>query len=79
MVRIVANNLSWAQSAEKVTKRHQARMEETIVGPYLSKGEYTDKATFEEKGTGKSGGLAPISVLLLRHHTEICNVEFELE
>ena len=47
MLRIMANNPSWAQSPDKVTK---PGMEEAVMGPYLPRGEYTDKATFEASG-----------------------------
>ncbi len=50
MLRIMANNPSWAQSPEKVTK---PGMEEAVMGPYLPRGEYTDKATFEASGLKK--------------------------
>ena len=50
MLRIMANNPSWPQSPDKVTK---PGMEEAVMGPYLPKGEYTDKATFEASGLKK--------------------------
>ncbi len=50
MLRIMANNPSWAQSPDKVTK---PGMEEAVMGPYLPRGEYTDKATFEGSGLRK--------------------------
>jgi hypothetical protein len=50
MLRIMANNPSWTQSPEKVTK---PGMEEAVMGPYLPKGEYTTKAAFEASGLKK--------------------------
>jgi hypothetical protein len=44
MLRIMANNPNWAQRPDKVTR---PGMEEAVMGPYLPKGEYTDKARFE--------------------------------
>ncbi len=47
---IMANNPNWAQSPDKVTK---PGMEESVMGPYLPRGEYTDKVEFEAKGPKK--------------------------
>jgi hypothetical protein len=47
MLRMMANNPGWTQSPEKVSK---PGMEETVMGPYLPKGEYTTKAAFEASG-----------------------------
>ena len=50
MLRIMANNPSWTQSPNKVTK---PGMEEAVMGPYLPKGEYTTRAAFEAGGLKK--------------------------
>jgi hypothetical protein len=50
MLRIMADNPAWAQSPNHVTKPGE---EEAVMGPYLPKGEYTDKATFEASGLKK--------------------------
>jgi hypothetical protein len=50
MLRIMANNPSWKQSPDYVTK---PGMEEAVMGPYLPRGEYTDKASFEASGLKK--------------------------
>lgn len=50
MLRIMACNPDWEQSPEKVTK---PGMEEQVMGPYLPKGKYTTKETFEAKGPKK--------------------------
>ncbi|MBK9986060.1 MAG: hypothetical protein IPP21_03530 [Betaproteobacteria bacterium] len=50
MLRIMANNPSWTQSPDKVTK---PGMEAAVMGPYLPKGEYTTKAAFEANGLKK--------------------------
>ncbi len=47
MLRIMANNPAWAQSPNHVTKPGE---EEAVMGSYLPKGSYTDKATFEATG-----------------------------
>lgn len=47
MLRIMANNPNRAQSPDKGTK---PGTEEAVIGPYLPRGEYTDKATFEKMG-----------------------------
>jgi hypothetical protein len=47
MLRIMANDPGWAQSPDHVTKPGE---EEAVMGPYLPRGEYTDKATFEASG-----------------------------
>ncbi len=47
MLRIMASDPSWAQSPDHVTKPGE---EEAVMGPYLPKGEYTNKATFEANG-----------------------------
>jgi len=47
MLRIMANNPAWAQRPDLVTA---PGMEESVMGSYLPKGEYTDKATFEAQG-----------------------------
>lgn len=48
MIRIMATNPSWDERPDKVTG---PGMEEEVMGPYLPRGEYTDKATFEANGT----------------------------
>ena len=50
MLRVMAGNRAWAQSPNHVTKPGE---EEAVIGPYLPKGEYTDKATFEASGRKK--------------------------
>jgi hypothetical protein len=50
MLRIMANNHNWEQSPEKVTK---LGMEEGFMGPYLPRGGYPDKATFQASGLKK--------------------------
>jgi hypothetical protein len=50
MLRIMANNPSWKKSPDYVMK---PGMEEAVMGPYLPRGEYTDKATFEASGLKK--------------------------
>jgi hypothetical protein len=50
MLRIMANNHNWEQSPEKVTK---PGMEEGVMGPYLPRGGYADKATFKASGLKK--------------------------
>lgn len=50
MLRIMAASPSWVQRPNMVTK---PGMEEAVMGPYLPKGEYTDKATFEASGLKK--------------------------
>ncbi len=47
MLRIMADNPAWAESPDRVTK---PGMEEAVMGPYLPRGEYTDKAAFEAGG-----------------------------
>jgi len=47
MLRIMANDPTWAQSPDKVT---EPGMEASVMGPYYPRGEYTDKATFEANG-----------------------------
>ena len=47
MLRIMANNPAWAQSPNHVTRPGE---EEAVMGPYLPRGEYTDKASFEARG-----------------------------
>ena len=47
MMRIMATNPSWAQRPDNVT---EPGTEETVMGPYYPRGEYTDKATFEAQG-----------------------------
>jgi hypothetical protein len=47
ILRIMANNPTWAQSPDKVVR---PGMEEAVMGPYYPRGEYTDKATFEARG-----------------------------
>lgn len=48
MLRIMANNPEWKQSPDHVLK---PGTEQAVMGPYLPRGEYTDKATFEANGT----------------------------
>jgi hypothetical protein len=50
MLRIMANNPSWKQSPDYVTK---PGMEEAVMGRYYPRGEYTTKEAFEAKGTKK--------------------------
>ena len=50
MLRIMASNPTWANSPNKVTR---PGMEEAVMGPYLPRGEYTDKATFEAGGASR--------------------------
>jgi hypothetical protein len=51
MLRIMANNPGWTQSPNHVTR---PGMEESVMGPYLPRGEYTTKAAFEKEGVRKS-------------------------
>ena len=50
MLRFIANDPSWKQSPDYVTK---PGMEEAVMGPYYPRGYYTDKATFEAQGPRK--------------------------
>jgi hypothetical protein len=50
MLRIMANNPSWSQSPDKVTK---PGMEEDVMGPYYPHGYYTTRAEFEASGLTK--------------------------
>jgi len=50
MLRFIANDSSWAQSPNRVTK---PGMEEAIMGPYYPRGEYTTKAEFQATGLKK--------------------------
>jgi hypothetical protein len=50
MLRIMANNPTWKQSPNYVTK---PGMEEAVMGPYYPRGYYTTKAEFEAGGTKK--------------------------
>ena len=50
LMRFIANDPSWAQSPNKVTK---PGMEEAVMGPYYPRGEYTTKAAFEARGAKK--------------------------
>ncbi len=50
MLRIMANNPSWAQSPEKVSRPGTA---EQVMGPYYPRSEYTDKASYEATGLKK--------------------------
>jgi hypothetical protein len=50
ILRIMANNPTWANRPDLITK---PGTEETVMGPYYPRGEYTDKATFEAKGPKK--------------------------
>jgi hypothetical protein len=50
IMRIMANDPSWAQSPDRITK---PGTEETVMGPYYPKGYYTTKAEFEVKGPRK--------------------------
>jgi hypothetical protein len=47
MLRIMATNPHWKERPDNVTK---PGIEETVMGPYLPRGQYTDKATFEATG-----------------------------
>jgi len=47
LLRMMANNPSWAQSPDKVTKPGK---EESIMGPYYPSGYYTTKADLEANG-----------------------------
>ncbi len=44
MLRIMATNPTWTERPDNVTR---PGMESAVMGPYLPRGEYTDKATFE--------------------------------
>ena len=46
LMRIMANNPSWAESPDKVTK---PGMEEAVMGPYYPRGYYTTQVEFETK------------------------------
>jgi hypothetical protein len=50
MLRFVADSPSWMNSPDYVTK---PGTEESVLGPYYPRGEYTDKATFETSGLKK--------------------------
>jgi len=50
MLRMIADNPSWAQSANHVG---EPGMEEAVMGPYYPRGYYTDKAKFEAEGPRK--------------------------
>ncbi len=50
MLRIMANNPTWAQSPDHVTK---PGTEEAVMGPYYPRGYYTTKAEFEAAGPKK--------------------------
>ena len=47
LLRMMANNPSWSQSPNKVTK---PGIEEAVMGPYYPKGYYTTKEEFETEG-----------------------------
>src|SRR5260370_6685528 len=47
LLRMMANNPSWAQSPDKVTKPGQ---EASVMGPYYPSGYYTTKVDFEANG-----------------------------
>jgi hypothetical protein len=47
MLRIMANSSDWAESPVRVTR---PGTEEAVMGPYLPRGDYTDKAGFEATG-----------------------------
>ncbi len=51
MMRIMGTNPNWKERPENVT---QPGMEEKVMGPYFPRGEYTDKANFESRGSGFS-------------------------
>ena len=51
MLRFIANDPKWKQSPVHVTK---PGMEESVMGPYFPRGEYTDKASFEASGLTKT-------------------------
>jgi hypothetical protein len=48
MLRIMATNPDWKERPDNVTA---PGMEEAVMGPYLPRGEYTDRTTFEATGT----------------------------
>jgi hypothetical protein len=48
MLRIMATDPSWKERPDNVTK---PGTEAAVMGPYLPRGEYTDKAAFEASGT----------------------------
>ena len=50
IMRIMANNPTWAQSPDNVTK---PGMEEAVMGPYYPRGYYTTKVEFESKGPSR--------------------------
>jgi hypothetical protein len=50
LLRIMAPSAAWVESPDKVTKPGE---EEAVMGAYLPKGKYTDKATFEASGLKK--------------------------
>ena len=50
ILRIMANNPSWAQRPDNITK---PGMEEAVMGPYYPRGYYTSKADFEAQGPRK--------------------------
>jgi hypothetical protein len=50
MLRIMANNPSWKERPNNVTK---PGMEEAVMGPYYPRGYYTTKAEFEASGLKK--------------------------
>jgi len=52
LLRMMANNPNWAQSPDKVTT---PGTEEAVMGPYLPRGEYTDKAEFEAQKPARRG------------------------
>lgn len=47
MLRIMATDPAWKQRPDNVTA---PGTEEAVMGPYLPRGRYTDKATFEAEG-----------------------------
>ena len=50
MLRFIANDPDWKESPVNVTK---PGMEESVMGDYYPRGEYTDKASFEANGLKK--------------------------
>jgi hypothetical protein len=50
ILRFMANNPTWAQSPDNVTK---PGMEEAVMGPYYPRGYYTTKVEFESKGPSR--------------------------
>lgn len=56
LMRFIHPNPKWAQSPSNVV---EPGTEEKVMGPYFPRGTYTDKASFEAKGTGIIKSLEP--------------------